>query len=75
MLNQIIKIAESKRKRKYITPEDVEEALQCGRFTTGRTRMELLEIMGKQTKYGVRDGKRCAFLAWQGKTKTKKEAI
>lgn len=66
-MNRIIKIAQIKREDKYITPEDVEDALKTGRFTTAFVRKDLLEILGKQTKYGAEDAGLCAFIAWRGK--------
>ena len=67
MANQIIEIAKVRRERKYITPDDVSDALKDRRFTTTDIRYLLLEIMGKQTDYGVVEEAECAFLVWQGK--------
>ena len=67
-MNRIIEIARNKRKEKYITPEDVTDALNKARFTTQPVQKDLLEVLGKQTDYGVEDYSLCAFVAWKGKS-------
>lgn len=66
-MNKVIEVAISKRKEKYITPEDVTDALGQGRFTTQLVQKDLLEILGKQTNYGIEDYSLCAYVAWKGK--------
>ena len=68
-MNKIIEVAEMKRKEKYITPEDVSEALarhQSSIAVNAMIREDLLEIIGKQTEYGAEDSSLCAFIAWKG---------
>lgn len=65
--NKIIAIAKLRRSRKYITPDDVTDALKDARFTTPQVRLNLLEIMGKQTGFGITQPALCAYLAWKGK--------
>ncbi len=67
MANTIIEIAKARRERKYITPDDVSFALKESRVSTTVIRHDLLEIMGKQTDYGVVEEAECAFLVWRGK--------
>ncbi len=67
MENEIIEIAKARRSRKYITPDDVTDALKKTPFSTSQIRLDLLEIMGKQTGFGVTQPALCAYLAWKGK--------
>ena len=72
-MNSITEIAK-KHGRDYITPEDVNEALSKLRFAsldriafvTQRVRMDVLEILARQTDFGVEDSNLCAFIAWRG---------
>jgi len=66
IMNSITEIAQ-KNGRDYITPEDVSEAFKKSRFLSQRVRLEVLEILGKQTEYGAEDPGLCAFIAWKGK--------
>jgi len=66
-MNSIIEIAK-KHGRNYITPEDISEALKLSRLSADKVRIEVLEILGKQTEYGVEDSSLCAFVAWKGKS-------
>jgi predicted ATP-dependent protease len=67
-VNSIIEIAQ-KNKRDYITPEDVSEALKLSRFSSNKVRLEVLEVLGEITGFGVEDPGLCAFVAWKGKSK------
>lgn len=67
IMNCIIEIAKIRREEKYVTPEDVTDALKLRRFMTQQVREDMLEILGKQTEYGAEDASLCAFLAWKGK--------
>lgn len=51
--------------RTYITPEDVAEALATGRDPDA-IRLDVLEVIGKQTQFGAEDAGLCAFMAWRG---------
>lgn len=68
-MNRIIEVAKSKRKEKYITPEDVADALikVQGAYATHFVQVDVLEILADQTPYGVEDRSLCAFVAWKGK--------
>lgn len=66
-MNSIIEIAK-KHGRDYITPEDVTEALKRSRFSSQKIRLEVLEVLGKQTECGAEDSSLCAFVAWKGKS-------
>ena len=66
-MNSVIEIAK-KYQRDYITPEDVSEALKKSRFSSQRVRLEVLEVLAKQTEYGAEDSSLCAFVAWRGKS-------
>ena len=71
-MNSIIVIAK-KNKRDYVSPEDVTKAIQNTGYTTDgivRVRLELLEILGRQTGYGVEDASLCAYIAWRGDRST-----
>jgi len=62
-----------KHGRTYITPEDVSKALKQIRFPSAKVRLEVLEVLARQTEYGVEDWSLCAFIAWRGKTRQSKE--
>lgn len=66
-MNCIAEIAQ-RDGRKYITSEDVEDALRDHNPAT--VRLDLLEILGKQPTFGivfgVEDYSLCAFVAWSG---------
>ena len=66
-MNSIIEIAR-KNGRDYVTPKDVLEALKQSRFSSQKVRLEILEILAKQTNYEVEDSNLCAFIAWRGKS-------
>ncbi len=53
-----------KNGRKYITPEDVADALKTNPID--RVRLNVLAILGKQAGFGVEDPGLCAFVAWKG---------
>ena len=61
--NVLTRIAEAER-REYITPEDVSQALE--HYSAERVRLDLLEVLGKQTPFGAEDSGLCAFVAWRG---------
>jgi len=67
-MNSIIEIAK-KDGRDYVTPKDVSEALKQSRFSSQKVRLEILEILAKQTDYGAEDSSLCAFIAWRGKSR------
>lgn len=54
----------AQKKRDYITPEDVGEALK--RYPLNRVRRDLLAVIGRQVELGLEDCVLCAFLAWKG---------
>jgi hypothetical protein len=49
-------------KRHYITPEDVTAALESG-ATAESVRLNVLQVIGKMSKYGIEDSSLCAFNA------------
>lgn len=51
--------------RNYITPEDVSRAFD--RYDPHMVRIDVLEVLGKKTEFGVEDAGLCAFVAWEGK--------
>lgn len=61
----LFRLVAAKKKRDYITPEDVGEALQ--RYPLNRVRRDLLAVIGKQVDLGLEDCGLCAFIAWKGK--------
>ena len=61
-MNCITTIAEAAG-RNYITPEDVSESLQTDSFT--KVCVDVLEVIGRQTPFGVEDAGLCAFIAWR----------
>lgn len=50
--------------RNYVTPEDVSEAL-ASHALKYLIRMEVLALIGAQSKYGIEDASLCAFIAWK----------
>lgn len=58
----VTRIAE-KKGRLYITPEDVEEALM--NIDKDVVRIDVLAVLGKQTRFGAEDSGLCAFVAWK----------
>ncbi len=71
-MNCVIAIAMENRSAtksgyKYITPEDVTEALQKG-IDVNTVRLDVLEVLGGTTDFGAEDSELCAWLAWEGKT-------
>ncbi len=66
-MNLIIEIAKNHR-RNYITPEDVKEALE--KYPNiNDIRLDLLEVLGNVSNFGVEDYGSCAFIAWNWKEK------
>ena len=63
MTNSITPIAVAEG-RNCITPEDVSEALS--RSPPDKVRLDVLEVIGKQTGFGAEDANLCAFIAWRG---------
>ena len=51
--------------RNYVTPEDVSEALDS-HASKDLIRMEVLALVGRQSKYGIEDAGLCACIAWRG---------
>ncbi len=64
-MNCVTVIAE-KFGRKYITPEDVGEALKTN--TPDIVRLAVLEVLGGQTDFGAEDSGLCAFVAYKGES-------
>jgi len=60
----VTKVSE-KAGRKYITPEDVSDALK--EWPVGRVRADVLAVIAKQTEYGCEDAGLCAFIAWRSR--------
>lgn len=76
-MNVLIEIA-NKYNRKYVTPEDVSEALNKLEIdeniflkseNLNKVRLDLLQIIGEAAGVGVyaEDESLCAYLAWEGK--------
>jgi hypothetical protein len=65
MPNSITEISR-KDGRNYITPEDVTQALE-EKSDDNAVRLDVLEVLGRQTDFGAEDGGLCAFIAWRGK--------
>lgn len=63
-MNHITKIAKA-RGRDYITPEDIAEALNAD-VDPNIVRLDVLEVLGRQTNFGVEDRSLCAFIAFKG---------
>jgi hypothetical protein len=64
-MNKVIEIAE-KEGRYYITPEDVEQAMNENSDDPHGIRIDVLEVLGKQTAFGAEDSGLCAFVAFKG---------
>lgn len=62
-MNSVTEIARAAG-RSYITPEDVSDALE--RRPSAKVRLDVLEVLGKQTDFGAEDAGLCAFIAWRG---------
>lgn len=62
-MNCLTEIA-TKNARLYVTPEDVTEAIKTTSLDV--VRLSLLEVLGKQTRFGVEDYSLCAYLAYKG---------
>lgn len=52
--------------RDYITPEDVQRAHNEHRDDPHLVRIDLLEILGRQTEFGAEDFALCAFVGFSG---------
>lgn len=65
ILNTVTKIANDAG-RDYITPEDVQQAMKEHRNDPHRVRIDVLEVLGKQTAYGAEDSGLCSFVAFSG---------
>ena len=63
-MNSVIEIAK-KHGRKYITPEDITEALENDCPET-KIQLDVLQVLGNITGYGAEDKSLCAFVAWKG---------
>jgi len=48
--------------RKYITPTDVSKAILLGRKPVAIA-LDVLNVIGGQTEYGIEDASLCAFIA------------
>lgn len=57
-------------KRNYITPEDIEEALET--HPEDKIRLDALEIMADNAGFGCEDRGLCAWVAFKGKNKKQK---
>ena len=64
-MNIVTKIANDDG-RDYITPEDVQQAMNDHRNDPHSVRIDVLEVIGKQTTYGIEDPGLCAFVAFSG---------
>lgn len=64
-MNKVIEYAK-RAGRNYITPEDVERAMNDNHDDPHCVRIDVLEVMAKQTPYGVEDASLCAFAAFEG---------
>lgn len=64
-MNTITSIA-SAAGRRYITPEDVQAAIDAHPHDIHRVRIDALEVLGKQTEFGAEDRSLCAFIAFRG---------
>ena len=63
-MNKVIEIAE-KYGRDYITPEDIEQAMNENGDDPHGIRIDVLEVLGKQTAFGAEDPGLCAFAAFK----------
>lgn len=64
-MNKVTAIA-ARAGRDYITPEDVQEAMDENRDDPHGIRIDVLEVLGKQTAFGAEDAGLCAFVAFKG---------
>jgi hypothetical protein len=64
-MNSVTQIA-ARAGRKYITPEDVEKAMEAHRNDPDLVRLDVLEVLGKLTNFGAEDPSLCAFVAFEG---------
>jgi hypothetical protein len=63
--NNLAQIAQAEG-RSYITPEDVTQAFENG-VDENKVRLDVLEIMGGGTGFGIEDKSLTAFVAFEGK--------
>lgn len=64
-MNKVISIAATAG-RDYITPEDVQQAMDENADDPHGIRIDVLEVLGKQTEFGTEDSGLCAFVAFKG---------
>ena len=64
-MNKVTGIA-VKAGRDYITPEDVQQAMDESADDSHGIRIDVLEVLGKQTDFGAEDAGLCAFVAFKG---------
>ena len=64
-MNAITAIAAAKGLN-HITPEDVQAAIDAHPDDIHRVRIDLLEVLGRQTDFGAEDSGLCAFIAFRG---------
>lgn len=64
-MNKVIVIAEQAG-RNYITPEDVQQAINEKPSDPHGIRIDVLEVIARQTNFGVEDISLCAFVAFNG---------
>lgn len=62
--NDVVKIAVADG-RTYITPEDVAEAFKT--IPEAKVRLDVLEVLGNCSGFGVEDDDLTAFVAFEGK--------
>lgn len=62
VLNIVTNIAKEKG-RDYITPEDVAEAVKKQGQDMPAIQRSVLEVIAKQTEFGIEDASLCAFIA------------
>lgn len=58
--------------REYITPEDVQDAIDAGE-PIADIRLDVLGVIGKALGMGAEDASLCAFLAWNNQPTTDEE--
>lgn len=63
-MSKILAELAAEHKRDYITPEDVQEAINAGAERLFLWE-ELLAILGKQRSLGAEDAGLCCFIAWR----------
>lgn len=64
-MNKVTAIA-AQAGRDYITPEDVEQAMNENADDPHAIRIDVLEVLGIQTDFGAEDAGLCAFVAFSG---------